>query len=60
MKLKWFSTLLIVVMLMMAVVPAAGASKAALVSERTPKDDNLPHPLGQIQAEARQLARLTR
>jgi immune inhibitor A len=54
MKVKWFSTLLIVVMLMMAVVPAAGASKSALASERTPKEDNLPHPLGQLQAELRQ------
>jgi immune inhibitor A len=52
MKAKWFSTLLIVVMLMMAVVPAAGATKA-LSTERNPKNDNLPHPLGQLQAELR-------
>jgi immune inhibitor A len=52
MKAKWFSTLLIVVMLMMAVVPAAGATKA-LAAERNPKNDNLPHPLGQLQAELR-------
>ena len=50
MKVKWFSTLLIVVMLMMAVVPVAGATKA-LSAERNPKNDNLPHPLGQLQAE---------
>ena len=52
MKAKWFSTLLIVVMMMMAVVPAAGATKA-LAAERNPKQDNLPHPLGQLQAELR-------
>ena len=54
MKAMWFSTLLIVLMLMMAVVPTAGARNAALASERTPKNDNLPHPLGQLQAELRQ------
>jgi immune inhibitor A len=52
MKAKWFSTLLVVVMLMMAVVPAAGATNT-LSTERNPKEDNLPHPLGQLQAELR-------
>ena len=56
MKAKWFSTLLITLMLVMAVVPSAGASKAVVASERTPKNDNLPHPLGQIQAELRKQA----
>jgi len=55
MKAKWFSTFLIVVMLMIAVVPAAGATNA-LSSERNPKNDNLPHPLGQLQAELRKKA----
>ena len=54
MKAKWFSTFLVVVMLVIAVLPAAAAGEQA--SERTPKNDNLPHPLGQLQAELRQKA----
>ena len=52
MKARWFSTLLIMIMLMMAVVPTAGATNA-LSTERNPKNDNLPSPLGQLQAELR-------
>jgi immune inhibitor A len=56
MKAKWFATLLIVIMLVMAVVPVAGASRAAPPTDRAPKNDNLPSPLGQLQAELRQKA----
>ena len=55
MKAKWFSIILIVLMLVMAMVPAAGAASEQ-VTERTPKNDNLSHPLGQQQAELRQKA----
>ena len=54
MKAKWFSTFLVVIMLVIAVLPAAAEGEQA--SERTPKNDNLPHPLGQLQAELRQKA----
>jgi immune inhibitor A len=55
MKAKWFSSLLIVIMLVMAVVPSVGAA-IPLASERNPKSDNRPHPLGQKQETLRKKA----
>ena len=55
MKAKWFRSLLVVMLMLVALVPAAGAASEP-ASERTPKNDNLPHPLGQLQAELREKA----
>ena len=55
MKAKWFSTLLIALMLVIAIVPGAGAA-TPLASERNPKNDNRPHPLGQKQEQLRKKA----
>ena len=58
MKAKWFSTLLIVMMLVVAIVPAAGAAPAAASADPNSagKQDNLPHPKGEEQAELRAAA----